>query len=424
MDEVRRELERCTRCGKCRAVCPTFLVTRRETDVARGRIALFESILRGEAAATDRAGEILMGCYRCARCMDVCPSGVRVDMIVQAARELLARRRGLGPAARLVFRGILPRRRLYDRMIALARVAQAVLPSRSAQPVRHLPLIYGGRRSVPRLARRPALRTLPEIIKGKGEIKISLFLGCMLNYVYPEIAASIMRVLDMHGVDIILPKTQVCCGTPVLASGDAAAARALARRNAAALEADKVDAVVFGCASCALTVARDYPRLLDRPGALPDKVFDITEFIDRFLGYSNLPIDETVTYHDPCHLRWGRGVTGPPREVLRRSSDYVEMERAGDCCGLGGSFSLTHYDVSCALGEAKVESIRSSGAAVVATACPGCILQLQDQLARAGLGVPVVHAVQVYEMSYLRGRAGHEYVPFDSRARSGRSSRF
>ncbi len=94
----------------------------------------------------------------------------------------------------------------------------------------------------------------------------------------------------------------------------------------------------------------------------------------------------------------------PPREVLRRSARYVEMDRAGDCCGLGGSFSLSHYDISCLLGEAKVASIRASGATIVATSCPGCILQLEDQLARQGMGNPVVHVAQLYERSFLKGR--------------------
>jgi glycolate oxidase iron-sulfur subunit len=240
--------------------------------------------------------------------------------------------------------------------------------------------------------------------KGRGEIKVAFFIGCLLNYVYPETAASIMRILTLHGVDVIVPRSQLCCGAPVLAAGDEKAARTLAERNVRCLEADKVDWIVFGCASCALTMQRDYPRLLPGAESFASKITDISEFIHARLGYSNLPIEETVTYHDPCHLRWGRGVGEPPREILRRSSRYLEMERAGDCCGLGGSFSLSHYDVSCALGKAKVEAIQARGADLVATSCPGCMLQLEDQLARAGMKTPVLHAARIYEMSYLRER--------------------
>lgn len=404
MDEIRKEIARCARCGKCRAVCPTFLVSRDEARVARGRINLAEALLDGQTALTPYARELVESCYGCMRCVAECPSGVRVDLIIQHLREAAARGGGVPFLARWVFRRVLPRRRRYDALMRLARFSQRFFRRSGRPPLRHLPLLYGGRRHLPPLARRPALRTLPELHKGRGEIKVSLFLGCLLNYVYPEVAASIMRILTMHGVDVIVPRNQLCCGAPVLAQGDTEAARRLAERNVECLEAGKVDAVVFGCASCALTIQRRYPGLVPGAEMCAAKVMEISEFIHAHLGYSNLPLEETATYHDPCHLRWGRGVGEPPREILRRSARYIEMERAGDCCGLGGSFSLSHYDVSCALGKAKVEAIRRSGAELVATACPGCMLQLQDQLARHGAEASVLHVAQVYEMSYLKGR--------------------
>lgn len=404
MDGILKEIARCARCGKCRAVCPTFLVSGDEARVARGRINLAEALFKGDAALTPYAREVLTSCYGCLKCVEACPAGVNVDLVMQGARERAAREGGIPLLARWMFRRVLPRRRLYDAVIRLARLAQRLTRRSGRPPLRHLPLLYGGRRHVPLLARRPALRMLPEMDKGRGELKVSLFLGCLLNYVYPEVAASIMRILTLHGVDVIVPKGQLCCGAPVLAGGDMEAARVLAERNVRCLEADKVDAVVFGCASCALAMQRYYPRLLPGMDRFAAKVMDISEFIHSRLGYSNLPIEETTTYHDPCHLRWGRGVGEPPREILRRSSRYIEMDRAGDCCGLGGSFSLSHYGISCALGAAKVEAIRASGAGIVATACPGCMLQLEDQLARQGVKTPVMHVAQVYEMSYLRGR--------------------
>ncbi|MCX6353544.1 MAG: (Fe-S)-binding protein [Candidatus Aureabacteria bacterium] len=409
MKDIREELLRCARCGKCRSVCPTFLVTRDETKVARGRVTLLEAIVQGKAVPTRYAREILMSCYRCMRCVDACPSGVRMDRVIQHAREMIAKEMGINRLARFMFRRVLPRRRLYDRFVRAARLMQRVLPKSSSQPLRHLPLLYRGRRYVPRIARRSALQALPELLKGRGNegrgnMKVSVFAGCLLNYVYPEIAASLMRVLQLHGVDIIFPKSQLCCGAPVLAYGDVEAARTIARRNVECLEADKVDAIVFGCASCSLTMKNDYPVLLPEAKVLAEKAYDISEFVDKFLGYSNLPLNQVVTYHDPCHLRWGQGVAEPPRKIARQSGRYIEMENAGACCGLGGSFSLTHYDVSCTLGEAKAEAIRATGAEVVATACPGCILQLQDQLARKGMSTRVMHVVQLYERSYLEGR--------------------
>ena len=402
--DIDAEIEKCALCGKCRSVCPTFIVSRDEAAVARGRIALFEELRRSGGRPSARAREILSSCYRCMRCLDVCPTGVEVDRIIQDAARMLAAERGIGPFRRFVFHRVLPRRRLYDGFVRLARLLQRPLRKSRGQPLRHLPLLYGGRRNIPPPAARPALRALPELSKGRGEIKVSLFLGCLINYVYPEIARAILHLLELHGVDVLIPKRQLCCGTPVMGSGDTAAAAALARRNVECLEADKVDAIVVGCASCGLTLKRDYPVLLRGSELAAAKVVDVSEFIDDVLGYSNIPLGETVTYHDPCHLRWGRGIVEAPREVLRRSSRFVEMERADDCCGLGGSFSLSHYDASRVMGDAKVRAIRASGAGIVATSCPGCILQIQDRLAARGMDIPVMHVAQIYELSYLEGR--------------------
>lgn len=391
-------------------MCPTFLFSRDEAKVARGRISLLEALINNRKTPSAYAKEILLSCYRCMRCVDTCPSGVNVDVIIQEGRNLLASKRGLGLLQSFVFRHVLPRRRFYDTLIRLSRVAQKALRKSRSQPLRHLPLLYEGKRNVPRIAAIPALHGLKEIYKGQGKLKVSLFLGCMLNYVYPGIAESIVHILELHGVDVIIPKPQLCCGTPVLAYGDVDTAVRLARRNIDCLEADRVDAIVLGCASCELTMKRDYPRILEGADGFAEKVCDITEFISDFLGYSNLPMEEKVTYHDPCHLRWGRGVSSPPRDILKRSCRFVEMERPGECCGLGGSYSLTHYDVSCSLGEAKVASIRRTGADIVATTCPGCILQIQDQLARQRLDIPVMHVAQIYELSYLKGRREPEQL--------------
>ncbi|MEJ2744922.1 MAG: (Fe-S)-binding protein, partial [bacterium] len=262
MTDLIKELQRCAKCGKCRAVCPTFIVSRDETRVARGRISLLEAIMEGRVIPTDYGREILMSCYGCMRCSEICPSGVRIDLIVRSAREMLAKQMGLNRTARFVFRRILPNRRVYDGAIGVARFLQNLLKKNAHQPLRHLPLFFKGKRNIPPIAARPALRWLPEIVKGRGNVKVSLFLGCMLNYVYPEIAASIMHILELHGVDVILPRAQLCCGTPALAYGDVEAARALARRNLECLEPNKVDAIVLGCASCELTLKRDYPVIL------------------------------------------------------------------------------------------------------------------------------------------------------------------
>jgi glycolate oxidase iron-sulfur subunit len=267
--------------------------------------------------------------------------------------------------------------------------------------MRHLPLFFMGQRWIPDLARRTALQRLarPKRIE-KPVMRVAYFVGCLINHVYPEIAESVVRVLNRLNVEVVVPREQVCCGAPVASFGDEAAARRLARMNAKALWQDGLDAVVTACASCGRRLKAEYANLLADawPAA---KVFDVSEFILKFAQPDLARVRRRATYHDPCHLLWGQGIGEAPRELLRRSCEYVEMTAANRCCGGGGTFSLFHYDLAIQIAEHKMAGIRTSAADVVATGCPGCQLQLADRMAAAGMDVKVAHTIQVVEEALL-----------------------
>jgi glycolate oxidase iron-sulfur subunit len=221
--------------------------------------------------------------------------------------------------------------------------------------------------------------------------RVAIFTGCLINSVYPEVAADLAAVLERIGYEPILPQGQTCCGAPLLNFGEAAAARRVAEINRRALADSGAETVLTPCAACGHTLKSAYPRLLS-----PDwtggtfRILDATEFLAGAELGPLAPLAKKIAYHDPCQLRWGQRITEPPRELLRRCARYVEMPGAERCCGGGGAFSLFHPDIAGKIADRKVRSIRESGAEVVATACPGCMLLLS-----AHLPEPPLHVIQV-----------------------------
>jgi len=396
-DRLEEELARCARCGQCRSVCPVFLETGEESQVARGRIALAEAVLQGRLGLSRRVVESFRSCISCMRCGAQCPTGVGYEAVLHAVRFGIARDLGVPWLARLIFRWLLPRRWLFDLVLRWSALLQRLVPLPRRGAMRHLPLFFAGRRWIPELARRTALRRYPRPIspeRPKG--RVAFFTGCLINAVYVDIADDLVYVLRRLGYEVVLPGDQVCCGTPVLSYGDLESARRLARINRDAFLAAGADIVVVACASCGRTLKTEYPRLLGEDWTAGRfRILDTAELLagERLEGVA--PLSRKVTYHDPCHLNWGQGITREPRDMLRRCADYVEMRDAERCCGNGGTFSLFHYDLSVRISEHKVRAIGESGADVVATNCPGCRLQFADRLAAAGSQVESLHTVQV-----------------------------
>ena len=399
------DIERCAKCGQCRTVCPVFAETNVEQMVARGRISLAQAAIEGRAPYTRRMEEYIQSCIKCLRCTAMCPSGVPYERILQEIRFAMGRDLGISPLAKAIFRYVLPHRRLFDWSITMARVFQSLAPVKREGQMRHLPLFFAGRRWVPSLARRSALKQLRNPRKVEHpKLRVALFLGCLINYVYPEIAEATVNVLQRLGVEVIIPQGQVCCGTPVLSFGDERAAQRLARLNTQALLASNPDYIVTACASCGKTLKSDYEGLVPKEGAvLSKKVLDVSECLDRLSLAVAAPLGRKVTYHDPCHLRWGQNVVREPRKLLEQCADYVEMPEAERCCGGGGSFSLFHYDLATKIAAKKLDSIAASGAEVIATNCPGCILHIADRLTAAGMRKPVVHTIQIIEEAMGKG---------------------
>jgi glycolate oxidase iron-sulfur subunit len=394
---IRLEIDKCVKCGKCLSVCPSYIETRDEVRVARGRIALFDAVLDGRLPYTSGVADSVQSCLACLRCSYVCTNDVQFDRIITELKRRMPRAAALSWWNKLVFRWVLTRRRLMDALVRAAAVFQRLLP-RGRGVTRHLPLLFRGGRRLPELSKRTALQALGtnERPAASSTSTVYFFTGCMINYAYSEVADSIVNVLRHFGFDVVVPRGQVCCGTPVLSLGDVEQAKRLARINMGEMPGEAP--ILTGCASCGETLKRAYRELLgEEAEAFSSRVYDFAEFLDRFVDFPALGIPAKVVYHDPCHLRFGQRIADAPRRLLKAAAQYEEVEGADLCCGMAGLFSVHHWALSTRIARRKTDALRRVEAEVVATECPGCVLQLRDRLAAEGVPLRVTHLAELLE---------------------------
>ena len=400
IDRLRREVQRCSRCGKCKSACPVFELAPDEAGASRGKIALTDAFLSDRLQPSRRLREILRDCLLCTRCRDVCPSGVEYVHLLHVMRSLTDRRFSRTAFAGLAMRVLLPARALLD---ASLRAAWRLQRTTDHTPLRHLPLFVMGSTPIPELAPRTALReyaAVRRLARPKG--RIAFFTGCLINYVYPRIAGAFIRLAERAGYEVVLPGDQLCCGTPALSLGQIPLARRLAERNVAALSAADCDIVVTACASCARTLRREYPDLLGpRASFLDKRVLMASQFLLDVLDKPPRRNEKNVTYHDPCHLYYGLGIHREPRRLLERYARFVDSGAPPDCCGFGGTFAAFFPDRARQIGDTRIRELSRTGADVVASSCPGCMLQLNACARAAGLPVEVKHLIEVVDEAYL-----------------------
>jgi glycolate oxidase iron-sulfur subunit len=243
----------------------------------------------------------------------------------------------------------------------------------------------------------------PKETMGDPQMRVGFYVGCLINYIYTDIADAVIEVLNHFGAEVVIPQEQLCCGIPARSLGATKTARKLAEANIAVFEKANVDFIITACATCGRTLKRDYHLMLgDRSLNFIGKVHDVSEFIEKYFTYETKFLDTKITYHDPCHLYWGQNISKQPRDILRRSAKFQEMENPERCCGGGGVFNLLHYDLSMKIGEYKARAIEKSGAEVVATGCPGCRLQIEDLLALRDSAIKCIHTIQILRDALLK----------------------
>ncbi|HUL24183.1 MAG TPA: heterodisulfide reductase-related iron-sulfur binding cluster [Streptosporangiaceae bacterium] len=452
--ELQATASDCVHCGFCLPSCPTYQLWGEEMDSPRGRIHLITQALAG-AELTEAAAVHFDRCLGCMACVPACPSGVRYDRLIEAARTWSEEPPpGLRPgparsprerALRAAIFATFPYPRRLRALVGPLRGAQWArldrLIGRSPATQRLVPELASALRVAPqgRAGRRAAAPrgTLPGRVPARGERRavVGMLTGCVQQVFFPEVNVATARVLAAEGCDVIIPGGQGCCGALSLHSGRASEAAGFARRTIAAFERAGVDAVVVNSAGCG-SAMKEYGALLadraagdgggGRDGAGPDetgagwparaeafsgKVRDLSEFLAELFGQAGgvraarHELKVTAAYHDACHLAHAQRIRQQPRDLLAAipGLEIAEVGDGGTCCGSAGVYNLLQPEAARELGQRKAAAVQATGAALMVSANPGCSLQIAAALADAGGAAPAVaHIAEVLDAS-IRG---------------------
>jgi FAD/FMN-containing dehydrogenase/Fe-S oxidoreductase len=401
----------CATCAKCNAVCPVYDVFRSEDMSSRG---WFE-ILTDQQYSYQNSKRVVEACLNCKSCRTACPAGVDVSQLILDRRaehpnalagmifRFHARTRWF--AAFLKFLAWL--QPLWDRpsMRRFLDVATRPIMKHLGAGARLSPRIVAPKLATRQLRDRHA--GLTTVAGGPRRSSVAYFHGCAANYFDDGVGDAVIAVLRKHGVEPDLPP-QRCSGTPIETYGHRDLAKEGARANLRSFAG--YETVITGCASCTLML-KDYPRLFagepeqTAAEALSRRVKHISEFVAQStVRPSVAPVTSevrTVTYHSSCHLR-AVGVTKEPRGILKAlpGVQFVEMPDADRCAGGAGTYLVKDFETSQRIVERKQQAVAQSGAEVVATSCPACMIQLRTGLPSE---VQVKHIAQVLKESYEAG---------------------
>ena len=403
----------CVHCGFCLPTCPTYVLWGEEADSPRGRIYLMETGLAGEPM-TDSMVQHFDRCLGCMACVTACPSGVRYDRLIEDTRAQVERRHPRTRAERLL-RGAIFRLFPYPRRLRLLR---GPLRAYQASGVRRL---LG-----PLLARTPTLATLeslaprlrrperlPERVPAVGPRRavVGMLTGCVQRAFFPDVNAATARVLAAEGCDVVLPRAQGCCGALSVHTGREAEAQRFARSLIDAFEDAGVDYLVVNAAGCGSSLKeygdllRDDPSYAERAAALAAKVRDVSEVLVELAPVApRHPLPLSVAYHDACHLAHAQGVRAQPRRLLADipGLSLREIASAEICCGSAGVWNVLNPEPARELGDRKARDVLATGADLLVTANPGCLMQVAAAVHRAGGVIGLAHTVQVLDAS-IRG---------------------
>ncbi len=412
------DLDRCVHCGLCLNACPTYRELGVEMDSPRGRIYQMVQVAAG-APITDAYREHIDLCLACRGCESACPSGVQYGRLVEAARSEIEANTDRGWLARLtrnfVFRKLLP-------SPALLTAAGASLWMYQVSGMQKILRATGLLTLLGPLGKREALAPSAEIpfffreygktfpAEGPRRYRVAFMAGCIANISFARLNEATVRVLQKNGCEVVIPAAQTCCGALHVHAGIRDEARRLARKNIDAVMDGGFDAIITNAAGCGSTL-KEYDELLEHDAAYAGRarafkglMKDVTEFLASIELNRNLgPIEGTVTYQDSCHLAHGQKIRNAPRELLQAvpGLKFREMPLSDLCCGSAGIYNVLHTDLSMDILEKKMGNVNLTRADIIATANPGCMLQLQAGVRKWGKGGErVMHVVEVLDESY------------------------
>lgn len=403
-DPLFSQVLRCVRCGACANVCPVYRMVggHQMGHIYIGAIGL---ILTYFFHGKDKAKNLVQNCINCEACKHICAAGIDLPRLIKEIHARILDEDG-HPLPSLLLAKLMKNRKMFHSFLRMAKTAQRPLTG-GTQYIRHLPQIFAkdhGFKALPAIAAKPfrdrfaALK--PTVTAPK--YRIALFSGCVQDFVYPEQLEAALKVLGAHNVEVDFPMEQSCCGLPLQMMGEKKASIDVAQQNIDAM-AGEYDYIVTLCASCASHLKNNYPFLLGENNAqakaFADKVIPFSAFMTDVLGVTAEKFSQTherATLHAPCHLCRGMGVVEQPRKLLALGGyEYAPADQEQVCCGFGGTYSAKFPGISEQILKHKLTDAGRTGAEVLVTECPGCIMQLRGGAEANKSGFAVKHIAEV-----------------------------
>jgi iron-sulfur cluster protein len=406
-DPLFSQVLRCVRCGACANVCPVYRLVggHQLGHIYIGAIGL---ILTYFYHGRDKAKNLVQNCINCGACKAVCAAGIDLPRLIKEVMARIQDEEGHPLQSQLLAK-VLKSRKLFHALLRSAKAVQR--PITGGTPfLRHLPMIFSkGQefRALPAIAETP-FRDRFEALKPRvsnPKLRVALFSGCVQDFVYPEQAEAAVKILAKHNVEVVFPMEQSCCGLPVQMMGEREASKSVAAQNVNAFDPAGCDYILTLCASCASHLKHGYPDILAGDSKMEVKV---RQFSDRVIDFSSFVHDvlkvtpeefrkdgKKVTYHSPCHLCRGMHVTEAPRALMTIGGlDYLPADEEDVCCGFGGTYSMKFPELSAELLKKKLANVEKTGAELLLTDCPGCIMQLRGGLEAKGSTIKVAHVAE------------------------------
>lgn len=419
-------LQQCMHCGLCLPSCPTYVETGHERNSPRGRIALMRAVADGELETTRGFAEEMGYCLGCLACATACPAGVDYTTLLETARAQAEQSCVTATPQRnfirwLTLRYLFTHPRVLRGTGRLLWLYQACGLQTLVRRLRLTSLLPRRWRELesqaPAVQRRfsDALIAAVESPRSEKKYRVIMLTGCVQDLVFSEVNRATVDVLIENGCEVVTPRAQSCCGSLQAHNGDPDTARDLARRQLDAINPEEFDAIITNAAGCGSHL-KHYDRLLagdpayaTRAAGWSHKVRDISEWLVE-TGFRKPKVQgresRAVTYHEACHLCHGQKISAQPREILQAipGLELRECTEATWCCGSAGIYNLTQPDTAAWLLQRKLGHLRATGASSVATANPGCFIQLENGFRQAGESVEIVHPVVLLARAYVTER--------------------
>src|SRR5438132_2251518 len=410
-------IDDCVHCGFCLPHCPTYVSWSEEMDSPRGRIVLMKGLAEGTLDYSDTVVGHFDRCLGCMACVTACPSGVKYDVLIEDTRAKIEEHHRRSVADKLhrkmIFTLFPYPSRLKALLVVLFLYSRSglqwlvrksgvlrLLPSRLAQLDALMPAVSA----------RHLTASLPVLTPAKGtkRARIGLLSGCVQRTFFPRVNDATVRVLRAEGCEVIVPPGQGCCGALSMHAGRDEEAMRFGRSLIAAFEAAGVDTIIVNAAGCGShtkdigRILADDPQWAERAARLSEKVKDITEFLAALPPLATRHAVKTrVAYHDACHLAHAQRIRSAPRQLLRGIPELqlVELPDGDQCCGSAGIYNLIQPESADEIGARKVVNVLSTNADLLASANPGCTLQIQKILRERGQKLRAAHPIEILDAS-------------------------